>query len=90
MKIKCNEKDGVTTRCKFKYNKIIYYHYLYFDSVDAHDNGMRMHPIALEETWKMTRCPIRMLKFLLTMTKLNYKMAYCNIFSQSEMLQQEF
>ena len=43
---------------KMKYPELVYNHYQYRDSIDAH-NSSRMFPIAMEETWKTTRWPCR-------------------------------
>ena len=58
---------GVVT---FKYLEVVANHFQFWDAVDGH-NSARMDPIALEETWKTTRWPLRVLQFLLAITEVN-------------------
>ena len=80
------KKRGDTTIC---YTKVIHNHYSYWDSVDSH-NGMRMFPIALKETWKTTKWPLRVFQFLLAITEVNIKLACERIFKQPEATIMEF
>ena len=64
---KLNNKKTTTT---FKYPEVVSNHYRYRDMIDNH-NGMRMHPIALEETWITLHWPNRVFSFLLVVTVVN-------------------
>lgn len=64
------EKNKKTT--KFRYPEVVHNHFAYRDSVDNH-NSARMDPIALEETWKTTRWPLRVFQFLLAVTEVNVR-----------------
>lgn len=83
------EKDRNTTRKEFKYNEIVYNHFLYCDLVDAH-NCSRMFPIAIEENWKTTRWVTRVFTILLAVTEVNCQCAYTIICNQPEMSRQDF
>ena len=65
-----NEKTTITC----KYPEVVSNHYSYRDMIDNH-NGMRMHPIALEETWLTSRWPYRVFSFLLAVTVVNVQNA---------------
>ena len=58
---------GVVT---FKYPEVVANHFQFRDAVDGH-NSARMDPIALEETWKTMRWPLRVFQFLLAITEVN-------------------
>ena len=72
-----------------KYPELVYNHYQYRDSIDAH-NSSRMFPIAMEETWKTTRWPCRVFCFLLAVTEVNCRLVLTNLYNQPECSQQEF
>ena len=68
---------------KFEYPESVCNHYQYRDSVDAH-NSSRMFPIAIEETWKTTRCAYRVLCFLLAAMEVDCRLVLTNLHSQPE------
>ena len=49
-----------------------------------------MLPIAMEETWKITRWPFRVFYFLLAVTEVNCRLVLTNFCNQPECSQQEF
>ena len=59
---------------EFVYPEVVENHYTYRDAVDSH-NSARMHPIALEETWKTQRWALRVFQFILAVTEVNVKRA---------------
>ena len=73
----------------FKYPELVYNHFQYQDSVDAH-NGSRMFPIALEETWKTARWPCRVFSFLLAVIEVNCLLVQTKLYNQPDMPQQDF
>ena len=87
-KITYHEK-GSKRQKKFQYLEVVFKHFNYRDSVDAH-NSSRMEQISLEETWKATRWPVRVFTFLLAITEVNYGLAMENIYYHPACLQQEF
>lgn len=72
-----------------RYPEVIYNHFQYRDSVDANNSG-RMHPIAIEETWKTTRWPNRVFQFLLATTEVNTNYALEKIYGQEKRSQIAF
>ena len=62
--------NNIKTTTTFKYPEVVSNHYHYRDMIDNH-NRMRMHPIALEETWITLRWPNRVFSFLLVVTVVN-------------------
>ena len=58
-------------------------HYRYHDMIDNH-NGMRMHPIALEETWLTSRWPNQVFSFLLAVTVVNVQNAATYFFNKEK------
>lgn len=55
-------RDNTTIQKTIKYPELIYNHFSYRDAVDAH-NSSKIYPTAMEETWKSTRWPCRVLCF---------------------------
>ena len=74
---------------RIKYPELVYNHYQYRDSIDAH-NSSRMFPIVMEETWKTTRWPCRVFCILLAVTEVNCRLVLTNLYNQPEYSQQEF
>jgi Transposase IS4 len=82
--------DAGTKKIKtFQYPEVIRNHYEYRDAVDAH-NSSRMYPIALEETCKTHRWPMRVFQFLLAITEVNCRLAREKIFDHEKESQQDF
>ena len=77
---KLNNEKTTTT---FKYPEDVSNHYCYHDMIDNH-NGMRMHPIALEETWITLRWPNRVFSFLLAVTVVNVQNAATYFFNKEK------
>ena len=74
---------------RFVYPEIVSDYFMSRDKVDAH-NSLRMHPIALEETWKTKRWPLRVFQFLLAITEVNVKLVAEYHFGCNKTSQQEF
>ena len=83
------KENGDWATVSFQYPEVVYNHYQYRDAVDAH-NSSRMDPIALEETWKTVRWPLRVFQFLLAVTEVNVRLAKQNLFGEEERSQQNF
>ena len=77
---KLNNEKTTTT---FKYPEVVSNHYRYRDMID-NQNGMRMHPIALEETWLTSRWPNRDFSFLLAVTVVNVQNAATYFFNKGK------
>lgn len=88
-KVRIYDEGNTTVEKNIKYPELIYNHFSYRDAVDSH-NSSRMFPIAMEETWKTTRWPLRVFCFLLAVTEVNCRLVLTNIYNQSEMSQQDF
>ena len=74
---------------KTKYPELMYNHFSYQDAVDSH-NSSRMVPIAMEETWKTTRWPLRVFFFLMAVSEVICWLVLTNIYKQPERSQQDF
>lgn len=74
--------NGATTT--IRYPEVIYNHFQYRDSVDNH-NAARMFPISIEETWKTTRWPLRVLQFFLSITEVNVHRVRDYMFPQTDL-----
>jgi hypothetical protein len=77
------------SRATFHYPEIVYNHFQYRDAVDSH-NSSRMYPLALEETWKTTRWPLRVFQFLLAVTEVNCRLGFESLCGGERMSQQQF
>ena len=64
------EINCVKRRKTIVYPEVVYNHFQFRDAVDA-NNGMRMPPFTLEETWKTVRWTNRAFQLLLAVTKTN-------------------
>ena len=82
-------KAGEKRRKTFQYPEVISDYFACRDKVDSH-NGLRMFPIALEETWKTKRWPLRVFQFLLAITEVNIKLVAEYCFRCDKTSQQEF
>ena len=78
--IQTQQRKKTTT---FKYPEVVSNHYRYHDMIDNH-NGMRMHPIALEETWLTSHWPNRVFSFLLVVTVVNVQNAATYFFNKEK------
>ena len=83
------EKDRDESNTKVKYPEVVHNHYKYKDAVDSH-NGSRMFPLALEETWKTIRWPLRVLQFYLAITEVNVRLASEHLYNNEPKTQIEF
>ena len=82
--------DNAQKRQKtFQYPEVVADYFATRDKVDCH-NGLQMYPIALEETWKTKRWPLRAFQFLLAITEVNVKLVSEYCFGCDKMSQQEF
>ena len=82
-------EGNATVEKKIKYPELIYNHFSYRDAVDSH-NSSRMFPIAMEETWKTTRWPLRVFCFLMAVSEVNCRLVLTNIYKQQERSKQDF
>ena len=71
---------GVVT---FKYPEVVANHFQFRDAVNGH-NSARMDPIALKETWKTTRWPLRVFQVLLAITEVNICQVQEYMFTEPE------
>lgn len=83
------EEGAQKQQKRIKYPEVIHNHFQYRDAVDA-NNGDRMFPVALEETWKTTRWPSRVFQFLLATTEVNAHNALYNLYDHENYSQREF
>ena len=81
--------DGVKLSKTIVYPDIVYNQFQFRDVVDA-NNGMRMLPLALEDTCKTVQWPNRYFQFLLSVTETNCQLALFNLYGTPERSQQEF
>ena len=67
-------ENGVKHVKTFQYPEVVHNHYKYRDVIDNH-NGLRMHPISMEETRMTMQLPNRVFCFLLAVTMVNVQNA---------------
>ena len=73
----------------FKYLEGVHNSFQLLDGIDSKISG-RMDPISLEDNWKTTRWPTRVLNFLLAVTEVNSHINLIRIFHNSERSQKGF
>ena len=83
------ESNGQKRRKTFQYPEVVRDYFGARDKVDGH-NSLRMYPVALEETWKTKRWPLRAFQFLLAITEVNMKLTYESSYQADKTSQQEF
>ena len=83
------DSQGEKRRKMVKYPEVIRNHFQYRDAIDS-NNGSRMYPIALEETWKTTRWENRVFQFLLAITEVNTKNELHHLYGHKNYSQIEF
>ena len=72
--------EGVGT---FKYPEAVANHFQFQDAVGGHNSAIT-DPIALEETWKTMRWPLRVFQFLLAITEVNVFRVWEYMFTEPE------
>ena len=88
-RLRAYEIDGVKLRKTIVYPEVVYNHFQFRDGVYC-NNGMRMFPLALEETWKTVRWTNRAFKLLLALTETNFRLTLFHLYGTLERSQKEF